>query len=343
MKSRWFTPFLLMLSLTAILVTGCGSKVETTPEPAKQPAAEAPANSSKEATVADAPRSIKHAAGETEIKGTPKRVVVLEWTYAEDVLALGVQPVGAADMKGYSTNVNVKPALDTSTVDVGTRQEPNLETIASLKPDLIIGVSFRHKAIYEKLNGIAPTLLFEPYPPENGPNQYQEMEETFLTIADVLGKKEQGESVLKQMNESFAKAAEKLKAANKAGSDFLLVQAFTSKDVPTLRIFTDNSMASQILTKVGLKNAYKAKKFEVYGFASTGIEELPAYEKANFLYVVQEKDNIFENQLKNHPVWNGLGFVKEKRTYSLGGSTWLFGGPLSAQVFVNQVVGEMTK
>ena len=45
-------------------------------------------------------RTIKHALGETKITGVPKRIVALEWLYAEDVLALGVQPVGIADMKG---------------------------------------------------------------------------------------------------------------------------------------------------------------------------------------------------------------------------------------------------
>ena len=36
-------------------------------------------------------RLIKHELGETEITGTSKRIVVLEWTYAEELLALGVQ------------------------------------------------------------------------------------------------------------------------------------------------------------------------------------------------------------------------------------------------------------
>ena len=34
------------------------------------------------------PRVIKHTMGEAEITGTPQRIVALEWTYAEDLLAL---------------------------------------------------------------------------------------------------------------------------------------------------------------------------------------------------------------------------------------------------------------
>ncbi|KAF6582703.1 ABC transporter substrate-binding protein, partial [Paenibacillus sp. EKM205P] len=67
-----------------------------------------------------------------------QRVVVLEWTFTEDLIALGVQPVGNADNANYKVYVTPEAALDSNVVDVGTRNEPNLEAIASLKPDLII-------------------------------------------------------------------------------------------------------------------------------------------------------------------------------------------------------------
>ena len=51
-----------------------------------------------------------------------------------------------ADIKNYNKWVNTpKPSKDV--VDVGTRQQPNLEEISRLKPDLIITASFRGKAI----------------------------------------------------------------------------------------------------------------------------------------------------------------------------------------------------
>ncbi|MNP75517.1 hypothetical protein D3C76_1725850 [compost metagenome] len=58
---------------------------------------------------------------------------------------------------------------------------------------------------------------------------------------------------------------------------------------------------------------------------------------SNLLYIVQDDDNIFEKQLKDNQVWKNLNFVKEKRTYALGGDAWVFGGPLSAEVIVNRV------
>lgn len=227
--------------------------------------------------------------------------------------------------------------------DVGTRQEPNLETIAALKPDLIIGVKYRHEKIYKQLEAIAPTLIFDPYSAENIPDQMRDMLNTFLAIADAAGRKTEGEAVLKRMNTSLDKAATDLKNKGKSGREFALVQAYTAQNVPQLRVFADNSMAAAILNRMGLKNAHKVAKLETNGFSTVSVEALPAMEKADFFYVVQDTDNVFANQLKENPVWKGLAFVKENRTYPLGGNVWLFGGPLSAEVFAGNIVGLLSR
>ena len=66
-------------------------------------------------------------------------------------LAVGVQPVGMADIQEYHNWVNIDAELSAMTLyDVGGRQEPNLEAIAALEPDLIIGVSFRHDGMFSR-------------------------------------------------------------------------------------------------------------------------------------------------------------------------------------------------
>lgn len=44
---------------------------------------------------------------------------------------------------------------------VGTREQPNLEVISSLQPDLIIADAERHKGIYKDLQQIAPTIVLK--------------------------------------------------------------------------------------------------------------------------------------------------------------------------------------
>ena len=71
-------------------------------------------------------RPIEYVVGTVCVPESPLRVIALEWTYVEDILALGVLPVGVAVIVGYGNWVNLHIALDENVIDVGTRQEPNL-------------------------------------------------------------------------------------------------------------------------------------------------------------------------------------------------------------------------
>ncbi|PWA12064.1 ferrichrome ABC transporter substrate-binding protein [Pueribacillus theae] len=287
------------------------------------------------------PVTISGVLGDVQLDEPAKKVVVLEWTYAENLLAVGIQPTGVADIQGYKDWVKIDKELDGNTVDVGTRQEPSLEKIASLEPDLIIAIKFRHEAIKNELENIAPTVFFDPYPTDESFDQYTEMESTFKEIAKAVGKSEEAENVLKELDEVYADAKEKIENGDLETKDVVLTQAYSANQAPEIRLFTPNSLASVILEKIGLNNLHQSKQFEVYGYSTVNVEALTKYENANFLYVVQDNDNVFENQLKNNKVWNNLSFVKENRTYSLGGDTWLFGGPLSAKTLAEQIVDVM--
>lgn len=260
------------------------------------------------------------------------RVVALEWVYAEDLLALGIQPVGVADIQGYQTFVDVEPRLAKNVVDVGTRQEPSLEAIAQLEPDLIIGTNLRHEAIYDSLSAIASTLLFNPYPESNSLTQLDEMQQTFRAIAERVNRQEAAETVLRQMQDTFKAASDRIRATQQNNS-FILGQF--NEATPQIRLFTDDAMAVQVLNKIGLENIWKGQ-FDRFGFNTVGIEAFPKIEQANFLYIAPDNNTHFK-QLQNHPVWKGLKFVQENRFYSIGADTWVFGGPKSAQVLVEKV------
>ncbi len=280
-----------------------------------------------------------HVMGETCIPENVERVVVLEWTYAEDLLALGVQPVGVADIAGYHNWVKIPLALDEHVVDVGTRQEPNLERIAALEPDLIIGVYFRLGENYDDLSAIAPTLVFNPYPEDLAVSQYDEMLTTFSTIAAALNREAEGQQVLAAMEAHFAAAKTALEAAGHGADSFILSQGWTADSVATFRLFTDNAMAVQILEQIGLENAWDDAR-QLYGFTQIGIEGFAELSEQdfNFFYVAQQDDNQF---FADSPLWSSMNFVKAGQAYWLGGDAWLFGGPLSATVVVDAVLTAM--
>lgn len=267
------------------------------------------------------------------------RIVALEWVYVENLLALGIQPIGVADIRGYKTFVDIEPKLAESVVDMGTRQEPSLEAIAQLQPDLIIGTQLRHETIYDALSTIAPTQLFNPYPDSNTLSQFDEMQQTFRAIAQRVDRREAGETVLRQMQDTFQAASDRLRSSKQTTRSFILGQF--NEATPQIRLFTDDAMAVQILNQIGLKNAWKGQ-IDRFGFNTVGIEAFPKIEQASFLYIAGE-DNTHLKQLQKNPVWKGLKFVQEQRLYPIGAETWVFGGPKSAQLLVEKVTATLTE
>jgi len=330
MNKKW--NLLVLLLAIMMIAAGCSSGVS---DSATGNAADVADNGSSQ------PITIKHMKGETKLDKPATRVVVLEWAFAENLIALGMQPIGNADNKNYKIWVAPEAALDDSVTDVGLRHEPNLETIASLKPDLIISNTDHNDAIYDQLNAIAPTIEFEPYPNEG--DQYTGMVHNFKTIAAAVGKTDKAEQVLDELEQHYADAKEKLSKAGKGGLSYVITQAFTVQNAASLRLFTDTSTVVQTLDRIGLKNDWKSEKFEKYGFTDATVEALPAVSDTNFIYIVEKTDNVFENQLKDNTVWNELNFVKEKRTYMLDANTWTFGGPISSKVLVDRVVKVLTQ
>ncbi|WP_054026498.1 ABC transporter substrate-binding protein [Bacillus sp. FJAT-28004] len=333
---------MLVIIAVMLAVAGCGGNSKTNSAAGNEKNSNKnEANASTEAP--SGPIVLKDAKGEVKLDKPAQKVVVLEWTFTEDIIALGMQPIGNADNENYKLWVSSEVPLDADVTDVGFRHEPNLETIAALKPDLIIANTDSHEAIYDQLKGIAPTLIFSLYPLEGQGEQYSQMTDMFNTIAAAVGKTTEAEKVLADLDQHYEDAKAKLAAAGKEGLNYVLTQAFSYQNAATLRLFTDNSLAVQTLDRIGLKNDWKPEKFELYGFTTSTVEALPAVQDTNLIYIVQSNDDIFSNGLKDNSVWNGLNFVKEKRYFGLDGTTWVFGGPISSKVIVDQVVNALTK
>ncbi|TKH43542.1 Fe3+-citrate ABC transporter substrate-binding protein [Paenibacillus terrae] len=324
---------LLLIMVFAIVLAGCGSVGDSSkPETSSGP---------EQTTKAVRSVTVKDDHGEVKLDKPAERVVVLEWAFTEDLIALGVQPVGNADNENYRLWITPEAKLADSVTDIGTRGEPNLEAIAALKPDLIISNTGNNAAIYEQLKGIAPTLEYDFFKGKG--YDYDRMVEIFKQIAVATGKTEQADKVLNDLDQHYMEAKTTLKKADKADFHYVLTQAFTVQNAATLRMFEDNSLVVETLAKIGMVNDWKSDKTEKYGFSTVGIEALPAVQDTHFIYITQKTDDVFGAAMKNNSVWKELNFVKEKRTYPLDGTTWTFGGPISSKVLVDQVVGVLTK
>ncbi|MDV9193075.1 iron-siderophore ABC transporter substrate-binding protein [Streptomyces sp. SR27] len=105
------------------------------------------------------PRTLTHALGTTELKAAPKRVVVLDVGELDNVVSLGIQPVGYAPSEGDDGIPGYLKKDAGSPKSVGTINNLNLEAIANLQPDLILGSQLRAADKYDELSKIAPTVF----------------------------------------------------------------------------------------------------------------------------------------------------------------------------------------
>lgn len=111
-------------------------------------------------------RTVEHALGTTEVPVDPQRIVVLDSAYVLDnVVALGFgdDVVGRVDLNGIG---DVEPSwlkgeIDFAQVEYLGSLHPdgvNLEKLAALEPDLVIGVGSAFGKQYDQISKIAPAV-----------------------------------------------------------------------------------------------------------------------------------------------------------------------------------------
>lgn len=148
-------------------------------------------------------RTLNSAYGPLTISGTAQRVVALGDSALDAALSLGIQPVGTLasrggdDVPGYLKTTAGKITL------VGSVREPNLEAILRLQPDLVLASSDLSRDLYAKLSLMAPTVV-------PAGNSFQDWRETYMTYAQALGKQEEGQQRLGEIDKRSAELRQRL-------------------------------------------------------------------------------------------------------------------------------------
>ncbi|KRA97455.1 hypothetical protein ASD83_09985 [Devosia sp. Root685] len=133
-------------------------------------------------------RSVTAANGTFDIPVAPQRIVALnDQIVALPLYELGAALVGSAGRVDADGKTFLRGGMDTLGIDysntdieyVGQFNALDLEAIAALQPDLIIGGTYTDPAVVDQLQAIAPTLVID--------NGTLGLIETLRTLADVSG------------------------------------------------------------------------------------------------------------------------------------------------------------
>ncbi|SEN56427.1 ABC transporter substrate-binding protein [Lihuaxuella thermophila] len=273
-------------------------------------------------------RTIEHAMGKTQVPEHPKRVVVLTNEGVEAALALGVKPVGA--VKAFTGNPWYKHLeQDLQGVkEVGIEHQPSLETISSLKPDLIIGNKMRQEKIYNQLSAIAPTVFADELRGDWKIN--------FKLYAKALNKEAEGEKVL-------AAYQQKVEEVRKNAGDLLkqkvsMVRFMAGKT----RIYQLDSFSGVILKDVGFARPEIQNKND-FAIEITR-ERIPEMDGDILFYFTYDqgdnKGNKQEQEWTQDPLWKNLNAVKNNRAFKVDDVIWnTAGGVKAANLMLDQLNG----
>ena len=313
-----------LMAAAALALSACGTTDPATDE--TQPAAQA---SSGPITVTDGRGE------EVTLDAPAERVVTLEWSNTEDVVTLGVQPVGVADVDGYESWVTSAP-LTGDPVDVGTRTEPSLESVAAADPDLILGISESvPENAMDQMEKIAPVVLLTG---ADASDPLGTMRDNFTTTATLLGKEDTAEQVLADLDSTIADSAAQIDAAGMSGTAFNFSYIYEDGNNFSLRMHGPGSQPIALAAAVGLAPAWDRPGDPAWGLSTLDLEGLTRLpDETFFTYWVNAGEDDPTAALEGNALWESLPFVEAGTVDPAAEGVWVYGGPASSMQWVEQV------
>ncbi|MBW7981444.1 Fe(3+)-hydroxamate ABC transporter substrate-binding protein FhuD [Enterobacillus tribolii] len=249
------------------------------------------------------------------------RILSLEWLPTELLLALGVTPMGVADIRNYNLWVQA-PALPASVRDLGTRTEPNMELVQQLNPSLLL-YSNGFGTPPEMLGRIAPAQGFSFNDGSGHPLPLAM--QSLRQLAATLGLENRAQAHLARVEQHLQQAHEQLRAWRAVP---LLL--FTLMNAGSALVLGRGSLFADVMARLELTNAWQGET-NFWGSAVVSIEQLAAIDDAQGIFFSHGNEGLLR-QVQQTPLWRALPFVR-KRPVQVQPAVWFYGATLSAMRF----------
>lgn len=268
---------------------------------------------------------VTHAMGTTDVPDAPQRVVVLTNEATEAVLELGVTPVGAvASWFGDPWYPFLGDQMN-GVEQLGTELDVNLELVAALQPDLIIGSTKRHEDIYPQLSAIAPTVYVV---------NATDFEANMVIYADALGRVAEGDAALADYNADLAALQD---ALGEATEETVSVVRFVPGQMYAYQL---KSFSGLVLGDIGFaRPGLQAEE----GFAAAiGRESIPDMDADRLFYLTFDTGNgegvSLRDEMLADPLWADLPVVQNGMAFEVDDGTWATSqGILAARAMLRDI------
>jgi iron complex transport system substrate-binding protein len=272
--------------------------------------------------------TVEHAMGTTEVECAPQKVVTLGQGQTDSTLALGVTPVGVVKPWTDDWYDYLPDEVEQAEV-LGTELEPDLEAIAALQPDLILGSKLRHEALYPQLSQIAPTVFSETIGVA--------WKDNVSLWAKALCREDEGEKVLAAYEQRADEVEQGLKEQGKADTEASMVRFMPDQ----VRIYLTGFPGS-VMRDAGLKRP-ESQQVEDWATSPQLVEiseeRIPEMDGDVIFVMVSDEwyaqtggADVDETMSRwtSTDLWKGLSAVKAGNVHEVNESHWNLGGGLLA-------------
>jgi iron complex transport system substrate-binding protein len=311
-----YIKFCLLILLSLILVKGCYSNFPKITELTK------PNLVTAECKV------IKHTLGESCIPLQPKRIIALDETSMEALLALDLKPIAAIQPNITGSIIPKLGKKAEGIVSLGKDSQPNIEKMVQLNPDLILGFSISAEQ-YKLFSQIAPTVTFNYI--------HFGWKDALSLIAETTGKSEKAEKLLEQ----YQQRVKKLRTVvnhNLKGKTVSISRFYAGNQFTEFR--TKYSFPGSLLTEAGIplleiQNQLTTNEYQT--LVNVSLERLDLI-NADILFIALDPGSEENFQrYQNSQLWQNLKAAKNQRVYTVDSGYWIFGNILAANVILDDL------
>ncbi|MBM7542347.1 ABC transporter substrate-binding protein [Amphibacillus cookii] len=246
----------------------------------------------------------------------------------EDALLLEVEPTGAITVGGAFPDLY--QSITTHAEAIGEKQQPNVETILQLDPDLILSTAKFPEDVATDLDKVATTI-----PVSHIASNWQE---NLKLLAAVTGKTSEAESIL----EDYAQDLESVKAdiADELAEEVLVMVRIRNGNI---MIYPEDVYFNDLLyDDLGLEAPEAIQAAEAQEVISL---EMFSDLNPDYVFVQMEKSqnqdqpDVIE-ELENNPIWQSIEAVKNDQVYLNSVDPLLEGGTAYSRITFLDVINE---
>jgi iron complex transport system substrate-binding protein len=265
-------------------------------------------------------REVRHAAGTTQVRDDPQRIVVLSGDQLDALCALGLQSriVAAALPDGSTSQPWYLGTVVHDVPGVGTRSAPDLDGIRAAAPDLILGSEALTPEAFGSLSEIAPTVF------TGAPGAA--WQENLRTVGAATGRLDAANGQI----EGSQQAADKTGADNDATHFQASVVQLTDT---TMRVYGAENFPGSVLADVGVDRPaaqrFIDKPYIEIGITDTDLANSPDFRIADgdIVYITFASPAAKDRAaavLESHE-WKKLSATRDNRVFAVNNEVWQTG------------------